>query len=78
MADQRFRAQKHETCLRCLQTCTEWRLEIFKSTDGEDQQEFLGEFQAPTVSYKNCGDEDKTDLIDMLVDRNMQQSGQKS
>lgn len=30
------------------------------------------------MSYKHCGDEDKTDLLDMLVDRNMPQSGPKA
>lgn len=67
LSDYRYSTCKHDSSLRCLQSCTEWRLEVLRSTEGEPQREFLGDFFNPSVSYKRCTDEDKVDLVDMLV-----------
>ena len=69
-ADYKYRTCKHDMSLRCLQTCTDWRLDVLKNTEGQSTCEFLGDFFRPTVSYKHCSEHDRSDLIDMLVNRN--------
>ena len=66
-ADQKYRQSSHAVSLRCLVTCTDWRLEVVKVAEDHSHREFLGEFCDPTVSYKHCSESDKADLIDMLV-----------
>ena len=73
-SDIRYRNFKHDCSLRCLITCTEWRLQVIRNTEGEDEQQILGDFFSPTVSYKRCTKNDKTDLIDLLVARNANQA----
>lgn len=70
MSDLRYRSCKHDTSLRCLQTCTEWKLEVVQAMEGQPQHRVLGEFFEPTISYKHCSEVDKSDLIDILISRN--------
>ena len=43
---------------------------MLRCTEGDSQQELLGEFFEPSVSYRHCSVGDKSDLIDKLVERN--------
>ena len=76
IADVQYRESKHDCSVRCLKTCTTWKLEIQKTT--EDQGSYaVGEFENPAVTYKKCSFADPNDLLDQIVqrDRQIQQSG---